>query len=103
MLDNKLNEKLKNEIELFKEYNNFSDGEKLIRIKFVKDEQVIYSIIAKNTKQFSEIEDMLYGHYPSLRSENYSFLNKNKANININESLEENDINNNNDEVYLQK
>ena len=94
---------LKNEIKLFKEYNKFSEGENLIKIKFVKDGQVIYSIIAKNTEIFSEIEDKLYDQYQNLKSENYSFLDKKKANIKINQSLKENDINNNNDEIYLQK
>mgnify|MGYP003571467644 CR=1 FL=1 len=48
---------LKNEIKLFRGYNNFSEGEKLILINFASSEQDInYSLIIKNTEIFSKIE-----------------------------------------------
>jgi len=93
---------LKNEIKLFREYNNFSVGEKLILIKFSSNKQnTDYSLIAKNTEKFSKIESMLYDKYQNLKSENYSFF-KDGVNININKTLEENNINHN-DVIILRK
>ena len=48
---------LENEIKLFKSYYNFSEGEKLISIKFISVSQDInYDIIAKNTEKFTKLE-----------------------------------------------
>ena len=85
--------KLKNVIKLFKKYNNFSKGEKLISIKFMSDEKNInYSIVSKNTEKFSKIESMLYDKFPKfIESENYFFIGEKK--INRNKTLEQNNIN----------
>ena len=86
---------LENEIKLFRKYNNFSEGEKLISIKFVSNAQDIdYSIIIKNTELFSKIEAMLYKKYPKyLKTENFFLVCGNK--INKHKSLEKNNIKNN--------
>ena len=86
---------LKNEIKLFKLYYNFSEGEKLIKINFVSSSQdVYYSMITKNTENFSKLEITLYQKYPRyLDSENYFIVNGTK--INRNRTLEQNKIKNN--------
>ena len=89
-----LNE-LENEIELFRKYNNFSDGEKLISIKFISVEQDMkHSLIVKNNEIFSKIEALLYKKYPQyLKSENFFLVNGNK--INTYQTFEQNNIKNN--------
>ena len=101
--DPKIKELL-NENKLLREYNNFSEGEKLILIKFSSNEQNIdYSLIAKNTEKFSNVEAKLYDKYQQLKSENYSFSKDGvNINININKTLEENKINHN-DVIILKK
>ena len=86
---------LENEIKLFRKYNNFSEGEKLISIKFASEKQDIdYSIIIKNTELFSKIETMLYNKYPKYtETENYFLANGNK--VNTHKTLEKNNIKNN--------
>ena len=86
---------LENEIEMFKKYLGFSEGEKLISIKFnsVKKD-VDYSLILKNTEWFSKIESMIYKKYPKYtETENFFLVSGNK--INRNRTLEENKIKNN--------
>ena len=94
--------KLEDEIKLFKKYNNFSEGEKLISIKFISDEKDIdYSIVAKNTEKFSKIETLIYDKYPKyIESENNYFVDGNK--INRNKTLEQNNINHD-DTITLKK
>ena len=91
----KINKELENEIKLFRHYNNFSEGEKLISIKFASSEQDIdYSIIIKNTELFSKIETMLYNKYPKYtETENYFLVGGNK--ISKHKTLEKNNIKNN--------
>ena len=86
---------LENEIKLFRKYNNFSEGEKLISIKFASSEQDIdYPIIIKNTELFSQIEAMLYKKYPKyIETENYFLVGGNK--VNRNKNFEQNNIKNN--------
>ena len=86
---------LKNEIKLFRGYNNFSEGEKLILINFASSEQDIkYSLIIKNTEIFSQIETMLYKKYPKYtETENYFLVSGNK--INKHKTLQDNNIKNN--------
>ena len=86
---------LENEIKLFRIYYKLSDNEKLISIKFISVNQDIdFSIIAKNTDVFSKIEKMLYDKYPKyIESENYFLMNGNK--INKHKTLEQNKIKNN--------
>ena len=86
---------LENEIKLFKTYYHFSEGEKLISIKFVSVNQDInFEIIAKNTEIFSKIEHILYEKYPKyIELENYFLVHGSK--LNRHKSLKENKINNN--------
>ena len=86
---------LENEIKLFKLYYHFSDGEKLILIKFISvNNDINLNLISKNTELFSKLEPILYKQYPKyIESENYFLVHGNK--INRNKSLKENKINNN--------
>jgi len=86
---------LENEIELFRTYFKFSDNEKLISIKFISVNQDIdFTIVAKNTDVFSKIEKILYDNYPKyIDSENYFIVNGSK--INTHRTLEQNKIKNN--------
>jgi len=71
---------------------DLKEGENLMTIIFISvDQQIHYSIICKNTDNFSKIEKMLYDKYPEYKkSENY-FLYKGKK-INRFETIEENGI-----------
>ena len=84
--------KLENEIKLFRSYYNFSSNEKLISIKFISGNQDIdFTVIAKNTDKFSKI---VYDKYPKYKDfENYFLVNGNR--INRHRTLEENKIRNN--------
>ena len=86
---------LENEIKLFRKYNNFSKGEKLISIKFASKKQDIdYSIIIKNTEIFSKIETMLYNKYPKyIGTKNNFYVGDNR--INRDKTFEQNNIKNN--------
>ena len=86
---------LENEIKLFRTYYNLADNEKLISIKFISVNQDIdFTVIAKNTDVFSKIEKMLYDKYPKyLESENYFLVSGIK--INKQKTLEQNKIKNN--------
>ena len=86
---------LENEIKLFRKYCNFSEGEKLISIKFISSAQDIdYPIITKNTKMFIELEPMIYKKYPKyMETNNYFLVGGNR--INRNKTIEQNNIKNN--------
>ena len=86
---------LENEIKLFRTYYKFISNEKLISIKFISGNQDIdFTVIAKNTDKFSQIENILYDKYPKYKdSENYFLVNGNR--INRHRTLEENKIRNN--------
>ena len=86
---------LENEIKLFRTYFKFSNNEKLISIKFISINQDIdFTIVAKNTDVFSKIEKILYDNYPKyIDSENYFIVNGSK--INTHRTLEQNKIKNN--------
>jgi len=86
---------LENEIKLLRTYYKLSDNEKLISIKFISIYQDIdFTVIAKNTDNFSNIEKMLYDKYPKyIEFENYFLVNGNK--INKHKTLEQNNIRNN--------
>ena len=96
---NKINKnyiiELENEIKLFRNYYKLSDNEKLISIKIVSIEQDIdFTVIAKNNDDFSKIEKMLYDKYPKyIEFENYFLVNGSK--INKHKTLEQNKIRNN--------
>ena len=86
---------LENEIKLFRTYYHFSSNEKLILIKFISTNQDInYTVISKNSDDFSKIEKILYDTYPKYKdSENYFLANG--IIINKDRTLEENKIRNN--------
>ena len=92
--DNKIIE-LENEIKIFRNYYNFSSNEKLISIKFISINQDIdFTVIAKNTDDFTKIEKILYERYPKYNdSENFFLVNGSKIDRNM--TLEENKIRNN--------
>jgi len=92
--DNKIIE-LENEIKIFRNYYNFSSNEKLISIKFISINQDIdFTVIAKNTDDFTKIEKILYEKYPKYNdSENFFLVNGSKIDRNM--TLEENKIRNN--------
>ena len=91
----KRNLELENEIQLFRKYYNFSEGEKLISIKFISGAQDInYPLIAKNTIKFIKLEYILYEKYPKyMETVNYFLAGGNR--INRNKTLEQNNIKNN--------
>ena len=71
------------------------EGEKLLSVIFVSiDKKINYSVICKNTSKFNEIENILYDAYPEyVEKENYFIVNG--KDINKYESLEFNNIQNN--------
>jgi len=86
---------LEKELSLFKSYYCFSSKEKLISVQFISVDQNInyFKIIAKNTDNFSKLEDILYKKYPNYKdTENYFIVNGKR--INRNRTLEENIIKN---------
>ena len=67
-------------------------GEKLISVIFRSvDQNILYSIICKNTDKFTTIENLLYEEYPKYRDSENIFLFNGKT-INKYLSLEENNI-----------
>ena len=84
--ENKINE-IKLNIPLL-----LKSDEKLISLIFISsDENIHYSLICKNTDNFSKIESLLYNKYPEYKNLNSSFiLNKNK--IDVTKDLEYNNI-----------
>ena len=81
-LMNKLNKNEMNELKL-----NFSlflkSDEKIISLIFIStDENIHYSLVCKNTENFSEIESLLYNKYPEYINLNKSFIvNGNKIDV----------------------
>jgi len=71
---------------------NLNKDEKLMTVIFISDAQdILYSLICKNTDKFNVIENRLYEAFPQyLESENYFIANGKK--INKSKSLEENNI-----------
>ena len=68
--------------------------EKLISVIFIYfDENIHYSIICKNTDQFSKIESLLYDKYPEYKKLKNSFILNGKE-IDRQKSLEDNTIKN---------
>ena len=71
------------------------EGEKLLSIIFVSiDKKINYSVICKNTSKFNEIENILYDAYPEY-AEKENYFSVNGKDINKYESLEFNNIQNN--------
>ena len=73
-----------------------SENEELMSVIFISSDLTIhYSIICKNTDQFTKIETELYKEYPKYKeTENYFIVNGNR--INKYKSLKENNIKNSN-------
>ena len=71
-----------------------SKGEKLMAVIFSSlNENILYSIICKNTEKFSKLEQKLYNKYPEYsKSNNYFLVNGNR--INKYKTLNENKIKN---------
>ena len=90
-----LNEEVKilfKKYNLFRKFNKFSNKEKLISIKFISDPSDInYSLIIKNTTNFSEIEDKLYEQYSKYKQTD-NFFDVKGIKIDKNKTLEENKI-----------
>ena len=71
------------------------EGEKLLTVIFVSlDNKINYSVLCKNTNKFNEIENMLYDAYPEYAETENNFT-VNGKNVNKYESLEINNIKNN--------
>ena len=69
--------------------------QKLISIIFNSfDENIHYSIICKKTDRFSKIESLLYDKYPEYKKLKKIYTRNGKE-ININKSLKDNNISNN--------
>jgi len=87
-------EELKNKLSLYP--FELSKGEKLISVIFSSlDENILYSIICKNTEKFSELEEKLYNDYPEYsKFDNYFMSNGNR--VNKMKTLDENKIKNRN-------
>ena len=96
---NELYEDLKTKEREFKNFKSkfpfeLSENEELMSVIFFSPNQKVhYSIICKNTNQFTKIETQLYKEYPDYKNiENYFIVNGNK--INKYKSLKENHIKN---------
>jgi len=93
----KLKEK-ENKIKLFKKVfplEILNENEKILNVNFVTfDENIHYSIICKNTDKINKIIESFYDNYPQYREYKNVFILKGKE-INMNNTLEENNINNN--------
>jgi uncharacterized coiled-coil DUF342 family protein len=90
-----LNEEVKilfKKYNLFRKFNKFSNKEKLISIKFISDPSDInYSLIIKNTTNFSEIAAKLYEKYPQYKEKD-NFFDANGNKIDKNKTLEQLEI-----------
>ena len=71
-----------------------SKEEKLMSVIFSSlDENILYSIICKNTEQFSKLEEKLYNDYPEYsKFDNYFMIKGNR--VDKMKTLEENEIKN---------
>ena len=86
-------DELKNKLSLYP--IELSKGEKLISVIFSsQNENMIYSIICKNTEKFSKLEEKLYKDYPEYsKFDNYFKINENR--VDKMKTLDENKIKNN--------
>ena len=100
---NQMNSERQEKEKLIKEYElkisqfpfEFSPGEKIMSIIFMSfDQNIISSLICKNTDAFEFVENKLYEKYSQYKGlDNIFILNGRK--INKNKSLDENKIKNN--------
>ena len=80
-----------NEIQEYKSIlpNGFKKGDKLISVIFYSvDQKIHYSLICKNTDDFSTIETKLFKQFPEYQEDGYYFL-ANGTKINKYKTLEE--------------
>ena len=90
---NKLNENIK-EIKL-NIPSLLKTGEKFISLIFIStDENIHYSLICKNTDNFSEIKSLFYNKYPDYKNLNNSFMINGKK-IDVTKDLKYNNIQDN--------
>ena len=82
--------------------NKLSESQKLMTIIISTfDEGINYSFICKNTDNFKKIEEAFYNNYPEyINTRNIFTLNQRE--INVNKSIEENNIRNN-DIIFLKE
>jgi len=82
--------------------NKLSESQKLMTIIISTfDEGINYSFICKNTDNFKKIEEEFYNNYPEyINTRNIFTLNQRE--INVNKSIEENNIRNN-DIIFLKE
>ena len=87
-------DELKNKLTLYP--IELSKGEKLISVIFSSpNENMLYSIICKNTEKFSKLEEKLYKDYPVYSFfDIYFMINGNR--VDKMKTLDENEIKNNN-------
>ena len=72
-----------------------NEKEKILNVNFITfNESIYYSIICKNTDKLNEIIKPFYDNYPQYKEYKNAFIFKGKE-INMNNTLEENNINNN--------
>ena len=99
---NFLNNNIKQNKDLLDEKENIKSiipfdilpGEKILSIIFKSDdENILYSVLCKNSDKFIKLKNIIYDKYPEYKKhENYFIFNEKK--INDNETLEENNIKN---------
>ena len=92
---NKELEKLLDEIKKIKSNIPFEilPGEKIMSIIFKSDDQnILYSVLCKNTDKFERLENIIYDKYPEYKKYEKYFLFKGEK-INEIKTLEENKIN----------
>ena len=87
-----------NQNELFNKLFSFkilNEEEKILNINFITfDENIHFSIICKNTDKLNKIINIFYDNYPEYKeSKNIFRFNGNE--IKVNETVEENHLNNN--------
>ena len=91
-------QEIENKIKLFKQafpLEILNEKEKVLTINLITDDENIhYSIICKNTDKLNKIIEQFYDNYPQYREYNNIFSFKGNE-INMSNTLEENNINNN--------
>ena len=85
-------DELKNKLSLYP--FELSKGEKLMSVIFSSlDENILCSVVCKNTEKFSKLEEKLYKDYPEYsKFDNYFMINGNR--VNKKKTLDENKIKN---------
>ena len=90
-------EEMANEIKIFKKIFPFECkiGDKIFTVTFMSsNEDILYSMICKNTDKFQRLEEAFYDKFPDYKKYNNIFLFHGKI-IDKNKNLESNNINDN--------